>query len=71
MLDVLAKHTDQHANIALRAVPKNQPIARQWKEVTIKELKAYIAVYFWLGVYISTQVNDFWNTNPIEGPIRT
>ena len=40
MLDVLAKHNDQHANISLRAAPKNQPVARQWNEITIRELEA-------------------------------
>ena len=31
MLYIFAKHTDRHANIILRAAPKNRTIARQWK----------------------------------------
>lgn len=28
MLDIPAKHTDQHANITLQAAPKYHPLAR-------------------------------------------
>ena len=38
--------------------------------ITVKELRAYIRVYIWIGVYKETAVEDFWNTNRKKGAIH-
>ena len=35
-----------------------------------KELRAYIAAYVWMDVYLEKEVKDIWNTDPAKGLIH-
>lgn len=35
-----------------------------------KELRAYIAAYVWMDVYLEKELKDIWNTDPAKGLIH-
>ena len=67
-LATLRDHTNKYAQ--LYPSPNDLPYARKWKDTTIKELKAYIGAYIWMGVHPETEIEAFWNTDPEKGPIH-
>ena len=50
ILQTLANHTNEYANLYPGA-GANKPFARPWHATTVKELRAYIGVYIWMGVH--------------------
>lgn len=68
VLCTLRDHTNQYAE--LYPGPADKPFIRDWWPTTVKELRAYIGVYIWMGLHRETAIEDFWNTNPKNGPIH-
>ena len=48
----------------------DKPFIRKWAKITVPELRAYIGVYIWMGLYPETTVKDFWNTDIDKGPVH-
>ena len=71
ILDIMANHTNENAAKALQDPPNDKPHMRLWKPTSAKELKAYMAVYIWMGLFPASQIKDFWNTDPLKGPTHT
>ena len=44
--------------------------ARKWYPTTVSELRAYLGAWIWMGVFPSSEVEDFWNSSPRKGPVH-
>lgn len=64
------KNTNQNAARILSLRSPRQQYAHAWEPTTGKELRAYIGVYIWMGIYRSSEVDEFWNTDSTLGPIH-
>ena len=65
---ILRDYINEYAQ--LYPSPNDLSYARKWKDTTIKELKAYIGAYIWMGIHPETEIEAFWNTDPEKGPIH-
>src|SRR2546421_2719091 len=47
---------------------------RPWKPVTSSEVRAYLGILIYMGIYTTPDINDYWNTSeedrPIHRPVR-
>ena len=68
VLETLAQHTNEYA--ALFPAPEDKPFTRTWRPTTVKELRAYIGVYIYAGIHPETAMEDYWNTDPLRGPLH-
>ena len=66
-LQVLVQHTNQYAFLHSRS---DNPNARIWFPTTVKEFQAYLGVSIWMGLHIESSIPEFWNTDPLRGPIH-
>jgi hypothetical protein len=57
VLETLAKNTNQNANNH-RIGPK-LPEARRWKDTTVEELKAFLAVWIMIGLYPIPKIHHY------------
>ena len=67
VLEGLVQHTNEYA--FLNPGPEIAE-ARIWFPTTIKEFRAYMGVSIWMGLHIESSVPEFWNTDPLKGPIH-
>ena len=67
-LTILANNTTEYAQV--HPAPADKPHTRTWSLRMKEELRAYIAAYVWMGVYLEKEVKDFWNTDPAKGLIH-
>ena len=44
--------------------------ARPWYPTTVNEFRAFLGVSIWMGLHIESRIEDFWNTDPLRGPIH-
>ena len=58
ILKTLAKYTNKYASLHLLD-PAKFLKHRPWKPITWKELRAYIAIYIWMGLYEELAVDEF------------
>ena len=64
-LQTLVNHTNEYAEL----YPGNESQkthARTCFPTTVREFRAYVGVYVYMGVHPETAVEDFWNTNPMK-----
>ena len=66
-LQILVTHTNKYAD--LYPAPET-PFARPWHPTTVKELRAYIGVYIWMGVHHESSIETYWSTNTNEDSIH-
>ena len=69
-LQQLANHTNLYAEKAQQSEKLGK---RPWFPTTVKELRAYIGVYVYMGVNGDLPMEAFWNTSPtraIHHPVR-
>ena len=66
-LQILVTHTNKYAD--LYPAPKT-PFARSWHPTTVRELRAYIGVYIWMGVHHESSIESYWSTNANEDSIH-
>lgn len=66
----LAESTNQNAEILLHT-QEQKPCPRPWKPTTAGELRAWIAVYMWMGAFPLSRIDEYWNSDPLKGPINT
>jgi len=59
VLQTLAENTNQNAKNQLCG--PRLPKAWQWKNTTVKELKAYLAVSIMIGLYPLPRIEQYWN----------
>ncbi len=72
MLQMIAKHTNLHANRSRRR-RKPGPDSRWFPDTTELELKAYFGIRIYMGLHKEPQVPDYWNTHlnkPLHPLIR-
>ena len=43
---------------------------RRWFPTTVKEFRAYLGVSIWMGLHIESSIPEFWNMDPIKGPLH-
>lgn len=67
-LTILANNTNEYAQV--HSAPADKPHTRTWSPTIKEELRAYIAAYVWMGVYLEKEAKDFWNTKPAKGLIH-
>ena len=67
ILETLVRHTNEYA--FLYSGPKT-PQSRPWIPTTISEFRAFLGVSIWMGLHLESSIKDFWNTNPLNGPIH-
>ena len=48
----------------------DKPQARKWYRTTVPELRAYLGAWIWMGVYRSSDIEDYWNTRAEKGPVH-
>ena len=68
ILKTVTKHTNKYAELH-QPDPTEFPGYRPWKPTTWKELRAYIAVYMWMGLHKDLAVDEFWKENKRGGPL--
>ena len=68
ILESLVQHTNEFAE--LHQLKEESKSSRKWEPTWLEELRAYIAVYIWNGVYYQHDVEDLWNRNPARGPVH-
>ena len=62
----LMKHTNEYA-----AELKNEaPHARLWFSTTVKELRAFLATYIYMGVFEEATIENYWNRGFFRGAIH-
>ena len=66
-LQVLVQHTNKYA--FLHPGPSG-PESRIWFPTTVKEFQAYLGVSIWMRLHLKSRITEFWNTNPLNGPIH-
>ena len=67
ILETLIRYTNEYA--FLYSGPKI-PHSRTWAPITISEFRAFLGVSIWMGLHIQSSIKDFWNTDPLNGPIH-
>ena len=70
ILQILADNTNKNAQVFYEAAV-NKPFRRHWQPTTVKDLRAYIGVMISMGLHHESRVQDFWNEDPMRGPIHT
>ena len=66
-LELLVQYTNKYA--FLYPGPKSDN-ARTWFPTTVNEFRAFLGVSIWMGLHVESGIKDFWNTNPLNGPIH-
>ena len=63
----LTTQTNPHAAQYLQANPNLPPHSRfqKWKDVSVTEMKQFIALYLLTGIIRKPEVNQYWSTNPL------
>ncbi len=67
IIEELVRHTNEYA--FLNPGPEN-PDTRTWFPTIIKEFRAYLGASVWMGLHIESSIPEFWNTDPLKGPIH-
>ena len=44
--------------------------SRRWFPTTAQEFRAYLAVNIWMSLHIESSISEFWNMDPLEGPLH-
>ena len=59
-LQTIADHTNRYVELH---APKREeePSCRPWHPTTIKELRAYIVTWIWMGLHQDLPIHSFWN----------
>ena len=60
-LQTLTNHTNKYAELS---APKEGRFCRPWYPTTLKELRAYIATWIWMGLHQDIPIVSFWNQDP-------
>ena len=66
-IETLVRHTNEYA--FLNPGPETSE-SRTWFPTTVKEFRAYLGVSIWMGLHIESSIPEFWNIDPIKGPIH-
>ena len=61
ILQKLVDYTNEYEN-STEVNIEDKPHARLWFPTTVKELRAYIAIYIYMGLHPDSRIEDFWNT---------
>ena len=64
-IQILVHHTNKYA--FHNPGPETD---RPWFPTTVKEFRAYLGVSIWIGLYIKSSIPEFWNIDPLKGPIH-
>ena len=71
VLERLVKHTNDYAARHEAEIQENRPPhARPWFSTTVKELRAFLATYIYMGVTEEAPIEAYWNTDPAKGAIH-
>ncbi len=66
-LQLLVQHTNEYAFL----FPAQKTLhSRAWYPTTISEFRAFLGVSIWMGLHVESRIEDFWNTDPLRGPIH-
>ena len=65
--EYLTTQTNLYAAQYLQANPNLPPHSRfqKWKDVSVTEMKQFIALYLLTGIIRKPEVNQYWSTNPL------
>lgn len=66
-LKTLVRNTNEYA---FRNPGPEKPETRTWFPTTVKEFRAYLGVSLWMGLHPESSIPEFWNTDPLKGPIH-
>ena len=64
-IQTLVRHTNEYA-----FQYPGPGTGRPWFPTTVKEFRAYLGVSIWMGLHIESSIPEFWNVNPLNGPIH-
>ena len=64
-IQVLVYHTNEYAF----QHPGSEK-SRRWFPTTVQEFRAYLAVSIWMGLHIELSIPEFWNVDPLKGPLH-
>ena len=67
ILATLVQHTNEYAFLYSGS---KTPHSRAWIPTTVSEFRAFLGVSIWMGLHLESSIKDFWNTNPLNGPIH-
>ena len=67
ILETLVRYTNEYAFLYYSG-PKT-PYSRTWYPTTISEFRAFLGVSIQMGLHLESGITDFWNTDPLNGPI--
>ena len=59
-LQTLVNHTNKYAELHAPK-PEQGRAYRPWQATTTKELRAYIAMWIWMGLHQDLPIESFWN----------
>ena len=65
ILQKLVNYTNEYGNSSEIDI-EDKPYARTWFPTTVKELRAYIATFIYMGLHTEACIEDFWNTKPTK-----
>ena len=68
ILKTITEYTNKYAAL-YQPNPTEFPNHRPWKPITWKELRAYIAVYIWMGLHQELAVDEFWAEDKAGKPL--
>ena len=64
-IQILVYHTNEYA--FQHPGPEK---SRRWFPTTVQEFRAYLAVTIWMGLHIESSISEFWNMDPLKGPLH-
>lgn len=67
VIEILVQHTNEYAFLYSGSKTSE---SRTWFPTTVKEFRAFLGVTVWMGIHIESNIHDFWNTDPLKGPIH-
>lgn len=67
ILQAIVDHTNEYAEQQITLLP---PRHRSWKSLNLPEFHAFLAVQIYMGLHCESDVEDYWNTNPVDGPLH-
>ena len=69
-MEELIAHINEYTVLYL-IKKENVKRIRLWVQTSVQELYAYFVVIIYIGIYIESDIKDYWNRNLKEGPLYT
>ena len=64
VLQYIIEKTNEYARATLNAIPpRRRSLFRNWKDVTMREMKAFLAVVIQMGLVQLSDMKDYWSTH--------